>query len=186
MLSITCISDNERPLPWSSTALVAFTSRLKTSLFWLIYFDCEFSSCFASFHLYIYSEKHTGWICKSAAKIRSGFNNSAIWGYTLSIKYPAAFRKLTALGLSRSWNFWRIPLFEKWPHIEHHKFAWLVDGLGPDRGIIIDLWEIQKKDWECLTYFSAWYGYTLSFTYTKLENPLSYCLFFFLVTIPVQ
>ena len=38
-------------------------------------------------------------------------------------------------------NFWRIPPFENWPHIKHHKFAWLIVCLEPDRGIAIDLWE---------------------------------------------
>ena len=38
----------------------------------LISFDCEFSFCFASFHLCIYSGKHIGLICKLAARIRSG------------------------------------------------------------------------------------------------------------------
>ena len=60
--------------------------------------------------------------------------------YTPPIKFSAEFCKLTALALSKSWNFWRIPPFENWSHNKHHKFAWLVDGLWPDRDIAIDHW----------------------------------------------
>ena len=96
--------------------------------------------------MHIFWKKHTGWICKSAARINSGVTNLAIWVYVSAIKYSAVFRKLTALGLSRSWNFWRIPTFENWPHIKHHRFTWLIDGFRPDRGVFMDLWNKSKKN----------------------------------------
>ena len=73
------------------------------------------------------------------------------WSYQFSnmsvyfIHQILSYISQVALGLSWSRHFWQIPPFENWPYIKNHNFAWLVDGFGPDRGVLIDL-IIQKEN----------------------------------------
>ena len=135
------------------------------------------------------------------------FPSSASSSSTKDFKYSAAFRKLTPLGLSRSWNFWWIPSFENCPHIKHHKFAWLsgrswtwlrhchwsLKLIQKEHSGERSLQKLAKKGVyqkeEGMTDFFIVLNtidITTLHSCTKLGNPLSYYIFSSLITISVH